>query len=180
MNKLIIASVALIFMCFLSGVRAEEIIALKGLGGYVIYKGKVGDEWRAVEIRLLDGDIIHPFSVSPNASIYFDGGRESNLSKNGLYVVVNKIERGVVYMGDSSEEVEKYYCSFVEIKSGCVLKEEVGEFCGGYWSNKNDKWNIAGRSVEIDERLTERKGKNLVEYFSGFSGAENLNRCVPN
>ncbi|WP_236200013.1 hypothetical protein [Pseudomonas pseudonitroreducens] len=125
--------------------------------------------------------VIDLFQGKKNKVFSFDAGSEADLSKSNLYFVLNRIEHGYISgVGEVQQDVERAYCDFVDIKTGCVLREETGAFCGGYWGGVDDSWNIGVDSIKIDRSFVSKmSGSKLKSYFTGFSDAANLNRCLP-
>lgn len=109
---------------------------------------------------------------------YFDEFTDSDLSNDKIYLKINKIVHGTVY-GDGEEEYERAYCVFIEMVSGCVVRQETGSFCGGAWSDEGNAWVWAGEEVIIDERDPRKTlSESDVESLSEIGGADNVNRCT--
>lgn len=182
MNSFIVFFLCFALSAFSVDSEAESMLRVRGKYGDVVYSIRDGDEWKNVAIHREKGVRIDLFQGDKNKAVRFDGGGESDLSKSGLYFVLNKIEHGYISGdGEVRQDVERAYCDFIDIKTGCILREETGAFCGGYWGDADDRWNLGGGdSIKIDRRFFIKMSRSeLRSYFTGFSDVDNLNRCLP-
>ncbi|MBU0539012.1 MAG: hypothetical protein KKG73_11335 [Gammaproteobacteria bacterium] len=115
----------------------------------------------------------------PDEKSYFDEVTDSDFSNGKIYLKINKIVRGTVYDDTGEEEYDRAYCVFIEMVSGCIVRQETGSFCGGAWGDEGNAWIWAGEEVIIDER-DPRKALNEsdLESLSEIGGADNVNRCT--
>lgn len=110
---------------------------------------------------------------------YFDADTELDFSSGKEYLKVNKILRGVVGVEDVQYNYERYYCIFIEMSSGCVVRQETGSFCGGVWDETENSWLWSGEKITIDERNPDEPFSNDdIDYFSEIGGFENVSRCT--
>ncbi|MDR3564492.1 MAG: hypothetical protein P4N59_24095 [Negativicutes bacterium] len=129
---------------------------------------------------LNDREVFSLFSTGSVESVVFEESDKSDFSSGGKYLKLNKIVRGSVSTAEGkSERAERYYCSFVEMRSGCIVKEGTGEFCGGHWGEDDGEWMAEGELTTIDVRKSgSRAALEIDTYFKNFSNRENYQRCL--
>lgn len=173
------------FACFCTGAlsasQGNDIYTISSNGNKIIYAGKVGDAWRCL-FFLPEGAGEFPLYItaSPN-SLMFEESTQQDLSRDKNYLMLNMIEHAAVSSEPGKEmSVEKYFCSFVDMRSGCVVKESTGEFCGGTWGSMDGEWVAGESSTLIDQRQDPSfSRKNHENYFRTFADHDNLKRCLP-
>lgn len=67
-----------------------------------------------------------------------------NPSPNGRYIILEKIEQGVVDDGVSKEYHENYFCWLIDLQDKRVISQFQGD-CGGEWT-ENNEW-VMGEDV---------------------------------
>jgi hypothetical protein len=173
------------FSCFctsaLSASQSDDIYTLSSNGNKIIYAGKVGDAWRRLSF-LPEGarEFLLYIPASPN-SIMFEESTQQDFSRDKNYLMLNMIEHATVSSEPGIEmSIEKYFCSFVDMRSGCVVQESAGEFCGGTWGAVDGEW-IAGDSSSLIDRRQDPSfsRKDYENYFRTFADHNNLKRCLP-
>lgn len=81
------------------------------------------------------------FNLLPRAGKSNTGGTEieppseSDISPFGQYVVIGRVESGMVSSGPEQAEsiLSREYCSAIEIGTGCITADQTGEICGAGW-----------------------------------------------
>ena len=158
-----------------------DVYTISSNGNKIIYAGKVADAWGHL-FFLPEGARQFPLYItaSPN-SLMFEESTQQDLSRDKNYLMLNMIEYAAV-SSELGEEmsVERYFCSFVDMRSGCVVKESVGEFCGGTWGSMDGEWIAGESSILIDQRQDPSFSRKDHEYyFSTFADHNNFKRCLP-
>jgi len=98
----------------------------------------------------------------------------------GRYLKIEKTIRGGIEGSALEEDYDRAYCAFVEMASGCIVRQETGSFCGGQWALSNDAWLWAGEGVSIDQRDQNTASKNSdMEALAEINGDANLHLCNP-
>lgn len=118
-------------------------------------------------------------AARPN-SLMFEESTQQDLSRDKNYLMLNIVEHAIVSSEPGKEmTVEKYFCSFVDMRSGCVVKEGTGEFCGGAWGSMDGEWVAGESSSLIDQRQNPSfSRKDHINYFRKFADHDNLKRCL--
>ena len=147
----------------------------------VIYKNRIGNAWGSLFFLPKGGK---EFSLYANAnliSLLFEESNSEDFSRDKNYLMVHKIEHATLSSGDGQDEsVERYYCSFIDMRSGCIVRENTGEFCGGAWGEMDGEWISGGNSNHIDERQNLSRSQNdRRNYFDTFADDDNFRRCLP-
>ncbi|CAE6881788.1 hypothetical protein ACI2KX_22050 [Ectopseudomonas khazarica] len=157
---------------------STDTLELAGEYGSIIYSSPQNGVWEEIsyinqttEKKLFSGQ-----------SAYFEPSQESDFSHSEIYLKINKISYGTTQVGsDQQEDYERFYCAFIDMRTGCIARQETGSFCGGTWSSRNDHWLWTGEEVVIDPRLDSSFSlDNLAEYFVEIGGSENASACAKN
>ncbi|WP_233834731.1 hypothetical protein [Paraburkholderia sp. ZP32-5] len=137
------------------------------------------------------------FSLLPRAGKSNAGGTEieppseSNISPSGRYVVIARIESGLVSSGPGQPEfnASREYCSAIEIRSGCITADQTGEICGEGWqAGQHAQWGTNDQTSLMLKSDRPSAGRLLHFINAGQSpqllvdtnsGADNLLRCDP-
>jgi hypothetical protein len=159
--------------------RIESHI-LKSHHTKVVYKEKTQDGWGSV-VFLLSGKDEFPLYPSNSRSLVFEPSSEEDFSVSKRYLMIHRIERATISSEDGADgSVETYYCSFVDMRSGCLVRESTGGFCGGTWGDADGEWIAGAQSVLIDRRQDPSQSyDDQVKYFEGFPSEDNFRRCLP-
>lgn len=153
---------------------AEAQSVLKAHGGQVIFADPEKGFWRSVYF-LKNGN---HYKLFPKEQAYFDASLPSDFSEDSRYLKIEKTIRGSIEGGALEEDYDRAYCAFVEMASGCIVRQETGSFCGGQWAVKNDAWLWAGEEITIDQRNQNTASKNSdVEALAEINGDANLHLC---
>lgn len=99
--------------------KQENFIKLAATNSYILYEQPHKKEWR----KLVFSTPANSFELFHGKKYYFNKSSESDFSKNSEYLLINKIVRGHVTDNSKSEEYEKYYCSFVDMHTGCIVRK---------------------------------------------------------
>ena len=171
--------------CFCIGAlgasEGGDIYTISSNGNKVIYAGKVEGAWGRL-FFLPEGARAFPLysTASPN-SLMFEESTQQDLSRDKNYLMLNMVEHATVSSELGKEvSVERYFCSFVDMRSGCVVKESTGEFCGGTWGSMDGEWVAGESSILIDQRQDPSFSRKDHEYyFRTFADHNNFKRCLP-
>lgn len=173
-RKIISTVLLLVALIHISACAQESSLSLKSQAGEVRFSTQEQGYWTRL-FFVKNGVPVQLFAAE---SSYFDGVSESDYSINKAYLKINRLVRGTVY-GNGEEEYERAYCVFVEMLSGCVLRQETGSFCGGAWGGEETTWIWVGEEINIDERVA---GNALSESdlvsFAEVGGVDNAERCA--
>ena len=116
---------------------------------------------------------------------------ESDISPSGQYVVIGRVESGMVSSGPEQAEsvLSREYCSVIEIGTGCITADQTGEICGTGWeAGQSAQWGTDDQTNVMLKR--DRPSANRLLHFISAgqsprsvidddSGADNLLRCDP-
>lgn len=176
--------------------RCVVFLALLGCGGYSFGAGddagvnvgsdsvlRYSDE---VEGRYLALTIVHQGKVvralreQKESGGAFEYEHRPTFSPDKQVVVINQVELGIAETSDGrviSHEVAR--CNLVEIRTGCIIRRDRGQFCMGEFS-ADGKWmsdvdvDLGDIKPSVSEYLT---GRQVVD--SSDSSLENLLACDP-
>lgn len=169
---------ALIFFAAIytsTAAQSEEELKIFAQNNQISFESPNKGEWKKVFFSSKN----HKIQLFNGKNFYFEKGSGKDLSKDGEYLLINKIERGIVSENSHNEEYEKYYCSFVDMQTGCVVLEETGYFCGGNWSDRNGYWSLDGESIPIDIRLNKNLTPEAIkDFFKSTSDDANYQVCT--
>ncbi|WP_141566887.1 hypothetical protein [Stutzerimonas stutzeri] len=154
---------------------AETQSALKAHGGQVIFTDPEKGFWRSVYF-LKNGN---HYKLFPKEQAYFDASLPSDFSEDSRYLKIEKTIRGSIEGSALEEDYDRAYCAFVEMASGCIVRQETGSFCGGQWGeDNNDVWLWAGEEITIDQRNQNTASKNSgMEALAEINGDANWHLC---
>lgn len=153
-----------------------QSIHLKAHGAEIVFADPEQGSWRSVYYSKDDSS----HELFPNQHAFFDESLPSDLSENDRYLTIHKIIRGSIEGEAMEEDYERAYCAFVEMASGCVVRQETGSFCGGQWADNDDLWLWAGEEIIIDQRDPNKPLNNSnMEALLEFNGEANLPLCRP-
>ncbi len=116
---------------------------------------------------------------------------EGDISPSGQYVVIGRVESGMVSSGPGQTEsvLSREYCSVIEIRTGCITADQTGEICGAGWqAGQPAQWGTDDQTNVMLRR--DRPSANRVLHFISAgqpprsvvdddSGADNVLRCDP-
>ena len=92
--------------------------------------------WKTIKIMDKTNNRIH--LLATDNVLCFEENGIHNFSPNQKYLLLHSIEKGILYTGIDSIEVEKYYCIFLDIENRKLSGRNYGLFCGGQWSSSNE------------------------------------------
>ena len=174
-NKRALVISLLMVMSHMAACAQETSTNLKSQGGEIIFADPEQGSW--TKLYFSNNHVRQRFF--PEKNTYFDEGVGSDFSDSKKYLKVNRIVRGVVEGEAGEEEYERAYCAFIEMSSGCIVRQETGSFCGGAWAETENTWVWAGEEIIIDERDSQKElNESEVEMLSEIGGAENVSRCT--
>ena len=177
--RLIISKCALVIslltaMSHVTACAQEISTNLKSQGGEIIFADPEQGSWNKL---YFSNNHLHQ-QLFPEENTYFDKSTDSDFSESKKYLKINKIIHGAIESEVGEEEYERAYCAFIEMSSGCIVKQETGSFCGGTWAEPENTWIWAGEELAIDERDPHKAlSESDVEILSEIGGAENVSRC---
>lgn len=153
----------------------ETSINLKPQGSEIIFADPEQGAWTKV---YFSNNHLHQ-QLFQEENTYFDESTDSDFSENKKYLKINKITRGTIDSDTGEEEYDRAYCAFIEMGSGCIVRQETGSFCGGAWAETGNSWVWAGEEIIIDERDPHKAlSESDVEILSEIGGAANVSRCI--
>lgn len=162
-------------VCSVYACAQDASSVAKTHSGEVVFASPEQGSWRKV-FYLKNGVSQQLFSGD---SAYFDESEDADFSWGKKYLKINKIIRGFLQGGGTDEEYERAYCVFIEMSSGCVVRQETGSFCGGEWASNGDAWIWGGEEIIIDERDPHKPlSDSDIERLSDIGGRENISRCI--
>lgn len=162
-------------MSYVAACAQETSTSLKSQGSEIIFADPEQGSWTKL---YFSNNYLHQQLFSEK-NTYYDESTDSDFSENKKYLKINKIARGTIHSDAGEEEYERAYCAFVEMSSGCIVRQETGSFCGGAWAEKENTWIWAGEELIIDERDPHKAlSESDVEILSEIGGAENVSRCI--
>jgi hypothetical protein len=173
-----------VFNCFCTGAlsasESDDTYTISSNGNKVIYTGKVEDAWERLFFSQQGATEFPLYITTSPDSLRFEESTQQDLSRDKNYLMLSMIEHATVSSGPGKEmSVEKYFCSFVDMRSGCVVKESTGEFCGGTWGSMDGKWVAGESSTLIDQRQDPSfSRKDHENYFRMFADHDNFKRCL--
>jgi hypothetical protein len=128
---------------------------------------------------------------SDTAGTEIEPPNESDISPSGQYVVIGRVESGMVSSGPGQTEsvLSREYCSVIEIRTGCITADQTGEICGAGWqAGQPAQWGTDDQTNVMLRR--DRPSANRVLHFisagqpprsivNDDSGVDNVLRCDP-
>jgi len=134
MNNMLVA-----FLLFLSvgGVAADEGARKVDLGGgrALLYEGELGDRYQALAL-VYNGKVLRKLHGVADKGGLFEYERFPVISSDGRYAVVNQVESEGDERGRNSHEVA--YCELIDLRSGCIVARDTGQFCGGEFTDSGE------------------------------------------
>ncbi|ARU90467.1 hypothetical protein B9K09_22025 [Pseudomonas sp. M30-35] len=114
-------------------------------GGIVTFENAIKDTWQTV---YYSNQSANKHQILKEHTSFATPDSDS-LSANKKHLVINAINSGTLEYGKQKELYDRAYCIFVKMDTGCIVKKETGEFCGGYWDTTDSSWNLYGTLVNI-------------------------------
>lgn len=115
----------------------------------------------------------------------------SDISPSGQYVVIGRVESGMVSSGPGQTEsvLSREYCSVIEIRTGCITADQTGEICGAGWqAGQPAQWGTDDQT-NVMLRQDRPSANRVLRFISAGqpprsivdvdSGADNVLRCDP-
>lgn len=134
MNNMLIA-----FMLFLSvgEVAADEGAREVDLGGgrALLYENEIGGRYQALTL-IYNGKVLRKLHGVADKGGLFEYERSPAISSDGRYAVINQVESEGDERGRNSREVA--YCELIDLKSGCIIARDTGQFCGGEFTDSGE------------------------------------------
>lgn len=171
-------------------------------GGAAIFYGDASNPHVRLSERTWKQGIFHfpngtTFSLLPRAGesnagdTELEAPRESDIAPSGQYVVIGRVESGMVSSGPGQPEsvLGREFCSVIEIHTGCITADQTGEICGAgwqtdrpaQWGSDDDSNVMLKRDRPSAARLLRaiRSGQPARLVIDDDSGVDNLLRCDP-
>ncbi|WP_152248988.1 hypothetical protein [Xanthomonas maliensis] len=133
----------------MSSVTGAAVAALPH--GELVYASERSGTPTSLAFKRPDGAKIAIFEQGFDFS-YDKADDTSNTSRGGAYSVVQFSENGELTGGQGTSGTESlYYCAFVRMADGCVVKVSEGQICGGAWGT-DGHWHTTpdGPAAKID------------------------------
>ncbi|WP_146041545.1 hypothetical protein [Pseudomonas sp. DP16D-R1] len=146
------------------------------------YGDPIGARYRTLTI-LDDTKVVRVLRGEVDNGGVFEQTEVPVLSPDGNFALINQIESGEVEASSGSiTHHEVAYCDLLDVRSGCIIAKETGEFCGGTFSS-DGKWNNQ-LYPEFNLAAETPKAKNYVGGLQQFSDSpassfDNLLFCDP-
>ena len=112
---------------------------------------------------------------------YFEDMEPMQVSNNGI-VRLHEVATGAVYGTDQPILHDRYYCTFVSVRTGCVYARETGSICDGAWRPDGQWETTGGALVDISAwRVTAQQVASGSEALGEQidNSYENLLHCDP-
>jgi hypothetical protein len=157
------------------GARVAPLDQPAGSKVEIIYSNKVGEYFKTVSIRW-NGRTIRVLHGSEEDG-YYEKDIEPTLSEDENFVLLNKVAAGEVDGPQEESELhEVAYCSIVDVRSGCMIALETGEFCGGEFDRGS--W-VSGSKVRLNltDARPKRKDASNADPADVLYSPENLKFC---
>jgi hypothetical protein len=170
------AFVALLFATSLAMANDPngDLTVSSSTSGSLILVGKQGSAYKDIVFKDGGGRVHELFD---GQYTYRDEGSRA-LSPDKKFYMVTQNESGVATSGsDSGKEHEVSSCAFIDTSSGCVVKKEVGEYCGGAWSGDHDWLRLDGESKPINSSLPSA-AKLLSSYNNSIQDKKDIRSFV--
>lgn len=145
------------------------------------YSDTVGERYLTLTI-LHDGKIVRTLHGERERGGAFERESLPRLSPDNNFVYLSQIESAELETPNGAIISENAYCSLVNVRNGCIVARETGEFCGGTFTS-DGKWknsvypdfNLAGATPSASAYV---EGK-LKPSGSPETSFENLLACDP-
>lgn len=147
-----------------------------------LYK-KFGIGWESAELTNTHGEKIALYPENAKTKdteknmhgIIWGEFIPNTTSPNGRHTVLNIIEFAKIFKNNKPELIDRNYCFFIELRTGCVVKIETGSVCSGRWEN-DEIWHGMDYDINISkiERPKITSLLNEIEDKSNTSAANLL------
>lgn len=146
------------------------------------YGDLVGKRYLTLTI-FRDGNIVRTLRGESQRGGAFERDDPPFLSPDGNFVLLSQIESGDAEMSDGTVIYhEVAYCNLIDIRNGCILARDTGQFCGGTFT-EDGKWktplypdvNLANKASRSNDYA---KG-TLRSADSPVASFDNLLACDP-
>lgn len=104
------------------------------------YSDPIGKRYRTLTI-LNDGKTVRVLRGEIEKGGVFDKINPPELSPDGNFALLHQVESGKAETSNglvTNHEIA--YCELVNLRSGCIIARETGEFCGGTFT-QDGRWN---------------------------------------
>lgn len=170
----------LLLFISVSGVADDEIRREVDLGGgrLLLYQGELDGRYQSLAL-VNNGDVLRKLYGVADKGGLFEYDEFPTVSSDGRYAAINQVESGC---DEGKVFHEVAYCELIDLRSGCIVARDTGQFCGGEFTGSGE-WRT---SVLEDLNLLEVT-PNAEKYVIGrmrFSDSpgdslENLLVCDP-
>ncbi|MBI0330803.1 hypothetical protein [Burkholderia plantarii] len=139
--------------------------------------------------------------IVPDEALTTDGGVIFSLpikhaiSADGRYIALNLTRNGVLDADESgkSTTTSRQSCPILDTATGCVVRDDSGDICGGEWDPTGNGWHDvlgSGKSKLVSD-ISKPTAKDVWTRFSGSQnhdiksfidvalGLDNLKACDP-
>lgn len=118
--------------------------------GNLILTGKQENAYKNILFKDKNG-VVH--KLFDGRYTYEDEGSRA-LSPDRRFYMVTQNESGVAISGSGvAKDHQVSSCVFIDTNNGCVVKREVGEYCGGAWSGGHDWPRLNGDMRPINSSV---------------------------
>jgi hypothetical protein len=134
---------------------------------------------RAVLINASGSEIpLFPMEFFASMSgLIFARNYSPRVSPSGKYAVLDVLRVGVVNPGPAGTEKvsSRQYCPVVDTASGCVVRVQTGDLCGGDWAEKTDEWIVEGYKYDGTDAMIRYEFYDANGLWNQFQQARRLN-----
>jgi hypothetical protein len=157
------------------GVRVAHLDVADSPKVEIIYSDKVGAYFKTVSI-IWNGRVVRAFHGSEEDGYYLKD-IEPMLSEDKNFVVLNKVETSEIDEPQGEPELhERAYCSIVNVRNGCMIALETGEFCAGEFDRGSWVSDSKAR-VDLADATPKRKDASSADPEDVRYSNENLKYC---
>lgn len=172
---------ALLLYLVVGGAAADEGARKVDLGsGHVLlYEGKLGGRYQTISL-VHNGNVLRKLHGVTDKGGLFEYEESPVVSPDGRYVVVNQVESAGGDQGGGTHEVA--YCELIDLKSGCVVMRDTGQFCGGEFADSGEWRTFVFKDLNLPEATPAAEkyvSGRLIFSDSPVDSLENLLVCDP-
>jgi len=147
MNNLFVAFLLLLSV---GGAAADESARKVDLGGgrALLYEHELGGRYQTL-VLVYNGDVLRKLHGVADEGGLLEYERSPVISSDSRYAVVNQVESDCDERGRNSHEVA--YCELIDLKSGCIVARDTGQFCGGEFTDSGEWRTVVFQDLNLLE-----------------------------
>lgn len=101
------------------------------------YSDPAGDRYLTLQI-FRDGNIVRALHGEIERGGAFDYEESPLASSDGHFILINQIESAKLETPNGPIITNRAYCSIVDVRSGCIVARDTGQFCGGAFTSDGE------------------------------------------